>query len=252
MTNKNLQNIVYQQYLEYLRSTGRIDLKKLKRSYEAVYFWMQDHLKKELPENKDSEILVIGCGPGHEVYALNKMGYKNVLGCDISEEQIKIAKFNKLKVIKADAFDLLKNIDKKFDVIIAFGLIEHFKIEKAFELLEVCHAALNDNGIIILRTPNANNIFALKMIYGDITHKVAFNETSLTQLLIAAKFKELKFQNVKTFGKLDDKITLRIMKFLMTIVINLTWKLIRLFYWLNGIKPPKVVSPDLLAIACKK
>lgn len=72
-----------------------------------------------------------------------------------------------------------------------------------------------------------------------------------TQLFIVVKFKKIKSKNVKTFGKVDDKIALRIEKFLMTIVVNLKWELIKLFHWLNGIKPPKVISLDLLVIVRK-
>ncbi len=250
--SEKLKDIVYSMYLEYLKSTNRVNLSKLRKSYDAIYFWMKDHLKKDLPKKMDSRILVIACGIGHEVYALSRMGYKNVLGIDISEEQLEVARNNGLNCIKADVFEYLKNNNEKFDVIVAFSLIEHFKINKAFELLKLCYNNLYNDGILILKTPNLNNPLALKWIYGDITHEVAFNDTSLTQLLIAAGFEKIKFKNVKSFGKFDDKFTKRVLKTFMAGIVNLTWNIIKLFYWLNGVKPPEIVSADLLAIAYKK
>ena len=90
--DSRLDEYFYHQYLEYLKATGRCNLTKLKESYELVYFWFKEHIANLLPKNKDAKILVIGCGLGHEVYALNKLGYSNVNGIDISEPQIRIAK----------------------------------------------------------------------------------------------------------------------------------------------------------------
>lgn len=251
MIDKELKNVLYSNYLK-ARIKYTIDLSNLRRVYETKYYWMKDHLEDILPNRKDSKILVLGCGVGHEIYALNKMGYKNVLGIDISEEQIKIAKSNELNCIKADAFKFLENNSEKFDVIIAFNFIEHFSLGDAFKLLTLCHKSLTKKGILILLTPNASNPLATHMIYSDPTHIIAFTEMSIRQLLISIGFNEVRFKNVKPFGKLDNRITIKILKLLVAFVINLTWKLVKLVYWLSGIKPPKVVSPDLLVIAYKE
>lgn len=239
---------LYAHYFEG-RIKHTIDLTNLDRVYKTKYFWMIDHLKDVLPSNKNSKILVLGCGVGHEVYALNKMGYRNVLGIDISEEQIEVAKANKLNCKRADAFKFLEKSQDKFDTILAFNFIEHFDLAKAFKLCVLCYDNLTEKGRLILLTPNASNPLASHLRYADPTHEVAFTCPSITQLLTATGFKKIEFKNVKPFGKMDDRMIMRILKFFGTIVVHMSWILIRLFYWINGIKPPKVVSPDLLVIA---
>ncbi len=252
MDNHFFSKQAYKKYLDYLEATNRINQLQLEKEYEGVYFWLEDHLKNDLPRNKDAEILVIGCGAGHEVYSLNRLGYSNVLGIDISEDLVKLAKNKGLNCIIIDAFSFLANCDKKLDVILAFGLIEHFSKKEVNRFLKLCYNSLKDGGMLILKTPNANNPFSLKWIYGDITHQIAFNDTSLTQILLLVGFNTIYYKNVKTFGKNDKKLFKKFLKVFMSIITNLTFQLTKLLYLLNGIQPPKIVSPDLLAVAYKK
>ncbi len=250
MSNR-INDMLYAHYFEG-RIKYMINLSDIDKVYKTKYFWVNDHLEDVLPSNKDSKILVLGCGIGHEVYALNKMNYKNVIGIDISDEQIEIAKSRKLNCIKVDAFKFLNINKEKYDVIIAFNFIEHFNLEKILELLTLCYKRLNKGGVIILSTPNASNPLAIHHIYGDLTHKIAFTETSIRQLLIAAGFRKIKLKNVKPFGRFDDKIIKRVSKLIMTFIIKVIWKLIQIFYLLNCARSPKVVSTDLLVIAYRE
>ena len=239
---------------KYFESRARFmhKLEELEEEYLTKYYWMLDHIKRFLPHNSDAQILVLGCGLGHEVYALNKMGYKNVLGVDIDCKQVEICRAKGINCICADAIEYLEKADKTYDVILMFNLLEHFDLDEALKLCRLCHAKLSKNGRLILLVPNASNLIATHMIYSDLTHKIgAFTETSIVQLLKAARFSRVIVSNVKTFGRYDHRITKRILKIVGTIIIHITRQIIRLMYLLNGISPPKVVSSDLLAIAIK-
>jgi len=227
-------------------------LEKLEEEYLTKYYWMLDHIKRFLPHNSDAQILVLGCGLGHEVYALNKMGYRNVLGVDIDCKQVEICRAKGVNCLCADVIEYLENVDKTFDVILMFNLLEHFNLDEALKLCRICHMKLPKNGRLILLVPNASNPIATHMIYSDLTHRIgAFTETSTIQLLKAAGFGRVIVSNVKTYGRYDHRFTKRILKIIGTIIIHITWQIIRLMYLLNGINPPKVVSNDLLAIAIK-
>ena len=227
-------------------------LEKLEEEYLTKYYWMLDHIKVFLPRNPSVQVLVLGCGLGHEVYALSKMGYKNVLGVDIDCKQVEICRAKGINCICADAIEYLEKTDETYDVILMFNLLEHFDLDKALKLCNLCHIKLAENGRLILSVPNAANPFATYNIYGDLTHRIgAFTETSIVQLLKAAGFSRVIVSNVKTFGRYDHRVTKRILKIVGTIIIHITRQIIRLMYLLNGISPPKVVSSDLLAIAIK-
>ncbi len=127
----------YEKYVQTLiRHTSKHDLEDeynfRKKIYELNY-------KSILPEDKNANILELGCGPGYFLKYLNELGYKNIQGVDISPEQLELAK--KLGVssyiVQADIFDYLKSTKQKFDMICAFHLLEHlFKNENGFLLAD--------------------------------------------------------------------------------------------------------------------
>lgn len=242
-------------YDKYFESRARYmhRLSNLKEEYLTKYYWVKDHIQRYLPKNKDAKILVLGSGLGHEIFALNIMGYSNVLGVDIDAKQIKIAKSVGINCIHADALEYLEKSKENYDAILAFNFLEHFDSENALRLCRLCYMHLSQNGVLILLTPNASNPLASHNIYGDLTHKIGgFTETSIIQLLRIAGFNKIIVCNVKPFGRYDHRIKGKILKFVGIIVIHITWQLIRLIYLINGITPPKVVSNDLLTIAYKK
>jgi len=226
-------------------------LEKLKDEYLAKYYWMEDHITSFLPKDKKAKILVLGPGLGHEVWTLNRMGYSNVLGVDIDAEQVEIAKSMGINCVYADALEFLEKSQEAYDAILAFNFIEHFDLENALKLCRLCYLRLSKGGVLILLTPNAANPLATRNIYRDLTHRIAFTENSIVQLLNLAGFNRIIVRNVKTFGLKDRKLIKMLIKIMATLMTYTTWGLIKLFYILNGTIPPKVVSNDLLAIAIK-
>ena len=112
---------------------------------ENVY----DRVLELLPKNKNIRILDAGCGIGNVSKRLLENGFKNILALDIE---------NKLKIdipfIKADLNKELV-FEETFDVIICQELIEH--LENPRHLLRELKKILNNEGIIILTTPNIFN-----------------------------------------------------------------------------------------------
>lgn len=88
---------------------------------------------------KGKKVLDAGCGGGQLTYWALKFGAKNVVGVDISDEAIKMAKerlkgFANAKIIKGD----LENLDfeNEFDFVYSIGAIHHtVNPEKAFRSL---------------------------------------------------------------------------------------------------------------------
>lgn len=143
--------------------------------------------------NKNINILDVGCGNGGLVYWLQKMGYGNSQGIDISDEQIAIAKELGIKNIEhGDAEIFLEKNKDKFDIIFARDVLEHFPKEKVIPLLENILGALRPGGIFIGQTVNAENWLWGRLRHGDFTHEVAFTSSSIRQVLKVAGFGEIK------------------------------------------------------------
>ncbi len=78
-----------------------------------------------------ASVLDIGCGPGHYSVALAKMGAKEVLGIDFSEEMLQVAKNRAVNegvgsICKFEKIDFITdNFDRKFDYVVLMGLMDY-------------------------------------------------------------------------------------------------------------------------------
>ena len=111
-------------------------------------------LKKE---DKKSAILDIGCSGGKLILDIQKSGFNDITGIDISRKAVEICKkkgINNCYLMDA-SFPKFK---KKFDIIIASDVLEH--IEKDAATLECWKNLLNDNGKIICFVPAFNFLWS--------------------------------------------------------------------------------------------
>ncbi len=78
-----------------------------------------------------ASVLDIGCGPGHYSVALAKMGAKEVVGIDFSEEMLQVAKNRAVNegvgsICKFEKIDFITdNFDRKFDYVVLMGLMDY-------------------------------------------------------------------------------------------------------------------------------
>ncbi|MDA8239913.1 MAG: class I SAM-dependent methyltransferase [Nitrospiraceae bacterium] len=140
-----------------------------------------------MPEDRDARCLDIACGAGMFLNYLKERGYRNITGVDISSEQVALAKQVCDNVSECDFNNFLTD-ERKFELITIFSFIEHLTRDEAMELLDNVHRALAPGGRVILITPNADSPFASHMRYGDVTHEVIYNQSSLSSLLRACGF----------------------------------------------------------------
>lgn len=101
-------------------------------------------------------VLDIGTGFGFGAEFLLKKGARYVLGIDYDKNTIAIASERKKKNLKFRVLNALEleKIDKKFDVILAFGIIEHLPVGEVDGFLEKVYQHLRVNGVFLLTTPN--------------------------------------------------------------------------------------------------
>ena len=172
-------------------ATSQVQLEQRARYYQRDW-------SKLLPTNKQAKIIDIGCGNGSMVWWLQKIGYAYAEGIDYSDELIEVARnFGIKNVTQADLMDFLITKRDCYDTIILRDVLEHFSKEMILDILMLCHASLKQEGQLILQVPNADTPFFGRIRYGDFTHELAFNKSSLQQLLGVMEFRNIRFYSTE-------------------------------------------------------
>lgn len=157
----------------------------------------------------ESRILDAGCGGGELVNVLvNRCGFKNVYGFDISTSGVKSAKkgFPELEgnFFIHDVYEskLPSGIPDEFDLVISMEVIEHLFDPKAY--LTNISLWLKQNGYLILTTPYhgyLKNVFIALLnrfdrhfgAIQDVGHIKFFSRNTLYKILENAGIKPLRF-----------------------------------------------------------
>lgn len=147
---------------------------------------------------KREKVLEIGPGDGSFLLYLTEKGFKKKqLFCvDQSKKTCLFIKKNKIipsqNVYNTNIINFVKYRREGFDLIFMQHVIEHLKKRQINLFLKACKKyLLNENGILIIETPNVSNI-----IYGqiakakDYTHETVFTPKSIKEALMMAGFKE--------------------------------------------------------------
>jgi cyclopropane fatty-acyl-phospholipid synthase-like methyltransferase len=228
----------HEHYFLQKNSPTREAFEAIARIYAAWY-------QKSLPANKNAKILDIGCGMGHFLYFLEKEGYTNYWGIDLSPSQVQFVRENiTARVTVADAFDYL-NTNGAFDVIAANDVLEHISKHRTLDFLTLTYNSLDSSGLLFLKTPNMSNPFSLKSRYQDFTHEAGYTQDSLRYILSASGFQEIQLLGasyvVQSFKSRIGKLTERILH-----------KLIAQMFELQGYSRPSILAPNLIAICAKQ
>lgn len=152
--------------------------------------------------SKTSRIFDMGCGSGSLLKGLKDAGYTNVIGMDLSEEQVNMAhKFGVSEVVLGDAMQFFRSSEEQFDVITGMDIIEHFTKDELVELLQLIQSKLKKGGMAIFRTPNMDAPIATAFAIGDFTHENYLNASSAEQVMLSCGFKNVSV--VPSFMRVD-------------------------------------------------
>lgn len=163
---------------------------------------------KQFVENKI--VLDIACGVGYGSHLLSTQGKaREVTGVDISYEAIETA--NNTYQSKNISFKLTQGEqlpfdDNYFDVIVSYETIEHTisPLNFLFELSRV----LNDNGILIISTPNKRFHSILKKRPWNPYHVTEFYPMQFREILIKY-FPKIEYWGGQEFSKVQLPIMIK-------------------------------------------
>jgi 2-polyprenyl-3-methyl-5-hydroxy-6-metoxy-1,4-benzoquinol methylase len=210
---KDIRKPLYEQYYSAFKkgeARERFGFLHLKLWYNEKYLPLLKNRKQDVP------ILDLGCGQGFMLKYLRSVGFTNLTGIDISEEQVEIAQEHGFNALHTDAFTFLKEHINQYEVIVAIDIIEHFNKEELLELLTLIHQSLKPGGLFIIQTPNGDGLLPNYVIYGDLTHFTILSPLSLKTILTIAKFDNIK---IKELGP----------GLFVHLPLFLTWQVVRLF-----------------------
>ncbi len=173
--------------------------------------------------SKTVSILEIGCGRGTLLEYLRNKKFTNVIGIDISKEQVDLAQSRGLNAVESDILSFLSDPNSNYDIIFAIDIVEHFDKSELVELFNALYNKLNCNGVLIIQTPNGQAMFPGRIIYGDLTHLTIFTPNSLAQILKLANFNGIVFYEkgpvMKNLKGVIRTILWEIQKFIYNILL---------------------------------
>lgn len=130
------------------------------------------NIAKMAGQNKS--ILEIGCGPGSITKILKEKNQCDIVGIEIDEEAINIAKYFCSEIIKADLnnkeWPILLGESRRFDVVVAADVLEH--LYNPWQTLKIMSTLINSNGYILISLPHtAHAAISACLFKGTIDYK---------------------------------------------------------------------------------
>lgn len=143
---------------------SREEIKSRLRAYAP--FW-EPFLDTGLP----CSAIDLGCGRGEWLELMQELGIESS-GVDLDEGMLAIAREHGLKVNNQDALETLRALGNESQSIVSgFHIAEHLAFPMLQELVQEAYRVLRPGGLLILETPNPENIaVATNYFYIDPTH----------------------------------------------------------------------------------
>lgn len=151
----------------------------------------------------DAAVLDVGCGRGEWLELLGEHGYK-AKGVDFNKKTVLDCQAKGLDIAYAEAVQYLRAQPADgFAAVTSFHLVEHLPFASLMELLAEIHRVLRPGGVMILETPNPENIIVGACnFYFDPTHKAPIPPDLLRFLAEQAGFASscVAWVNADCFG----------------------------------------------------
>ncbi len=163
--------------------------------------WITDGLK-HLKEGDNKSALDIGCAAGLCLEELRKNNF-TAEGIELNKSYAELSKRKGFKVYDTPLLNV--NISKKFDIITLFDVLEH--LDNVPMHLHKIHSLLNNDGIVVLITPNygslARRILGKKWFqFKPLEHINYFTVSTLKKIALESGFGLVTY---KKAGQYCDK-----------------------------------------------
>lgn len=141
---------------------------------------------RHLPDDRNASLFELGAGMGLCIFALQKLGFRNIVGIDSDRSQVEAAERRCLPVQLvpvSDTLDWLRQRRGTFDFVYAIDVLEHIPRQALIEVVRAISESLKPGACFVCRVPNCNSIVGMRQRYIDWTHEDSFSPESLDFVL---------------------------------------------------------------------
>jgi len=137
-------------------------------------------------------VLDVGCGRGELLALLRDAGIE-AGGVDADADMVAFARGEGLDVEQGDLLAHLEGrSDGSLGAVFAGQVVEHLPPPALVRFLELSHAKLRDDGVLIAETINPLSPLALRNYFSDLTHAQPLVPETLAQLVRHAGFRDVE------------------------------------------------------------
>lgn len=160
----------------------------------------------------------LGCGRGEWLELMQEVGF-DAQGVDIDEGMLAACRERKLNVQTVDAVSFLKKLpDSSHVVVTGFHIAEHITFSDLKILVEEALRVLKPGGILILETPNPENIVVgTSHFFLDPTHRRPLPPKQLSFLTEYYGFKKTKILRLQEPENLHTSETISLLDVLRSV-----------------------------------
>jgi len=118
-------------------------------------------------------VLEIGCGTGLFLRYLEASGYREIVGLDMDQNLAEaLADLRCSEIFLDDVMSVIKSklANRTFDRIVMLDVAEHLQLDVLVDLLSLLGSHINPGGRLLLRVPNVESPWGLKMFFGSFDH----------------------------------------------------------------------------------
>lgn len=197
-----------------------------------------------LPGDKNAEILDLGCGSGSLVWFLQRNGFQNASGIDLSRDLVVAGTQLGVRNLRHGNFNEQIQTADLFDAIVMRDVLEHVPKPEMLGLLRRCRECLKPGGALIIQVPNAAAPFASKLRYEDFTHELSFTAESVTQVLLLSGFNRVRCLP-------SDALVSGLRSWLRHVALMILTPPTRIFMRIMVGGNISILTPSLIAVAVK-
>lgn len=184
--------------LKYIKTMDDQEYEKLYK-FEKSYWWhvgrraILESLLKKFLNNKQNQILEIGCGTGGNLKILGYWG--KTLGLDNSEKALDFCKKKGLDNVFLGNAEQMDFSNESFDLVVALDVLEHIKEDK--KVVKEAWRVLKQNGYFIITVP------AYQFLWSEhdkaLIHYRRYAASDLANMLQKANFNIIKMSYLVSF-----------------------------------------------------
>ncbi len=177
--NEDLQDLERAEFYTSHRERSATAFKsKHRKQYDAEF-------AKLTGATSAMSVLEIGCGTGIFLRYLEASHYSEIVGIDMDKNLSEALNDLKTSEIYLDDVDrILKNqLDgRRFDRIVLLDVCEHLQLPVLFSLMERLTSHIKPDGRLLLRVPNIESPWGLKMFFGTFDHVTPLGPGRMVEL----------------------------------------------------------------------